>query len=237
MKNNNTKRNIVLGILFFLPVLFLLMLYPSTHNYDPLEIVGEEVSEIQFFSSTSQEEIKLKDHITVLGFLGNDPIKNNIAASNLKELIYDKFKGFKKFQIVIILPKGAEDGAEALHKEINNYEDMRFWHYVFGEPNDIRNVYKSLMTEEPLNLDLATDHIFIVDKDLKQRGRLDDRNKTEIEKEEVVYPLYSYDCIEVSEIKNKLSDDLRILFTEYRQKRKGTFDSSTRRAEDLISDN
>ena len=237
MKNNNTKRNIVLGILFFLPVLFLLMLYPSTHNYDPLEIVGEEVSEIQFFSSTSQEEIKLKDHITVLGFLGNDPIQNNIAASNLKELIYDKFKGFKKFQIVIILPKGAEDGAEALHKEINNYEDMRFWHYVFGEPNDIRNVYKSLMTEEPLNLDLATDHIFIVDKDLKQRGRLDDRNKTEIEKEEVVYPLYSYDCIEVSEIKNKLSDDLRILFTEYRQKRKGTFDSSTRRAEDLISDN
>ncbi len=237
MKNNNTKRNIVLGILFFLPVLFLLMLYPSTHNYDPLEIVGEEVSEIQFFSSTSQEEIKLKDHITVLGFLGNDPIQNNIAASNLKELIYDKFKGFKKFQIVIILPKGAEDGAEALHKEINNYEDMRFWHYVFGEPNDIRNIYKSLMTEEPLNLDLATDHIFIVDKDLKQRGRLDDRNKTEIEKEEVVYPLYSYDCIEVSEIKNKLSDDLRILFTEYRQKRKGTFDSSTRRAEDLISDN
>jgi len=45
--------------------------------------------------------------------------------------------------------------------------------------------------------------------------------------------LSSYDCIEVAEIKNKMSDDLRILFTEYRQKRKGDFNSDTRRANDL----
>lgn len=236
MKKNNTKRNIVLGILFFLPVLFLLMLYPSTHNYDPLEVVDESVAEIQFFNSNASEtEIRLKDHITVLGFLGNDPIQNNIAASNLKELIYDKFKGFKKFQVVLILPKGAETGAEELQKEINTYEDMRFWHYVFGQPNDIQNIFKSLETEEQLDANLSTDHVFIIDKDLKQRGRLDDRNKTEIERNDKVYPLYSYDCIEVSEIKNKMTDDLRILFTEYRQKRKGTFDSSSRRAEDLKS--
>ncbi len=235
MKKNNAKRNFVLGILFFLPVLFLLMLYPSTHNYDPLEIVDESVSEIQFFSAETEDNIQLGDHITVLGFLGNDPIKNNIAASNLKELIYDKFKGFKKFQVVLVLPKGAEAGAEALQKEINTYEDMRFWHYVYGQPNDIQNIFKSLKIEEPLNSNLSTDHVFIIDKDLKQRGRLDDRNKTEIERNDKAYPLYSYDCIEVSEIKNKMTDDLRILFTEYRQKRKGTFDSSSRRAEDLKS--
>lgn len=235
MKKNNTKRNIVLGILFFLPVLFLLMLYPSTHNYDPLEIVDESVSEIQFFNALSEDKIQLEGHITVLGFLGDDPIQNNIAASNLKELIYDKFKGFKKFQVVLVLPKGAEAGAEALQKEINTYEDMRFWHYVFGQPNDIQNIFKSLKTEEELNSNLSTDHVFIIDKDLKQRGRLDDRNKTEIERNDKAYPLHSYDCIEVSEIKNKMTDDLRILFTEYRQKRKGTFDSSSRRAEDLKS--
>jgi hypothetical protein len=45
--------------------------------------------------------------------------------------------------------------------------------------------------------------------------------------------LSSYNCIEVAEIKNKMSEDLRILFTEYRQKRKGNFDSSSRRAQDL----
>ena len=45
--------------------------------------------------------------------------------------------------------------------------------------------------------------------------------------------MYSYNCIEVAELKNKMSEDMRILFTEYRQKRKGNFNSTTRRAEDL----
>ncbi|OUS01292.1 hypothetical protein A9Q86_05755 [Flavobacteriales bacterium 33_180_T64] len=233
MKNNNLKRNIVLGILFFLPVAFLLMLYPSTHNYDPLEIVDEKVSELQLFTSNVEEGIQLENHITILGFLGNNPVDHAIAASNLKELVYDKFKGFKKFQIVIVLPKGSEEKAKLLQKEINNYDDMRFWHYVFGEPNDIKTLFNSLKTEEALDETLFTDHVFIVDKDIKQRGRLDDRETREIERKEVVYPLYSYDCIEVAEVKNKMSDDLRILFTEYRQKRKGKFDSSSRRAEDL----
>jgi hypothetical protein len=78
--------------------------------------------------------------------------------------------------------------------------------------------------------------VFIVDKDLNQRGRIDDRTDNEIEKNKPIYPLLGYDCIEVSEIKNKMSDDLRILFTEYRQKRKGEFNSDTRRANDLKSE-
>lgn len=233
MKKMPLKTILMLCVLFFLPVLFLLMLYPSTHNYNPLDVVDDQVKELDLFTSNSEDKIQLKDHITILGFLGNKPIENAIAASNLKELVYDKFKGFKRFQIVIVLPKGAEASAEQLQKEINNYDDMRFWHYVFGEPNDIVSVFESLKSEETLDDSWFTDHIFIIDKELKQRGRLDDREDNEKEREQVKYPLFSYDCIEVAEIKNKMSDDLRILFTEYRQKRKGTFDSSSRRAEDL----
>ncbi|MFT4781009.1 MAG: hypothetical protein ACJAZK_001538 [Psychroserpens sp.] len=233
MEKSNIKRNLVLSILFFLPVAFLLMLYPSTHNYDPLEIVGDNVADLELFTSDSEAEVLLKDHITIVGFLGNDPQNHLIAASNLKELVYDKFLGFKKFQVVIVLPKGTESEAEKFHKEIDNYADMRFWHYVFGQPNDIKKIFDSLKTEEPLDGDLFTDHVFVIDKDLSQRGRLDDRKDKEKEKKEIIYPLYSYDCIEIDEIKNKMSDDLRILFTEYRQKRKGKFDSSSRRAEDL----
>ncbi|WP_299271732.1 hypothetical protein [uncultured Psychroserpens sp.] len=236
METIKIRRNVILGILFFLPVGFLLMLYPSTHNYDPLEIVDEDVSDLQLFSSNTEDDVLLEDHITILGFFGNDPVKNVIAASNLKELVYDKFKGFKKFQIVIVLPKGTEAQAKALQKEINNYDDMRFWHYVFGQPNDIKTLFNSLKTEESLDDKLFTDHVFIVDKDVKQRGRLDDREEREIKKEIPAYPLYSYDCIEVAEVKNKMSDDLRILFTEYRQKRKGKFDSSARRKEDIKTD-
>lgn len=226
-------RYVVLGILFFLPVTFLLFLYPATHNYTPLDIVNDSVLDLNSFKSTSEEKILLKDHITVLGFLGNNPMSNSIAASNLKELVYDKFKGFKKFQVVLVLPKGAEEAAEKLQAEINTYEDLRFWHFVFGEPDAIRSVYFSLNSKLDLDENLSTNRIFIVDKDLNQRGRLDDRTDGEISKKQPPYMLSSYDCIEVAEIKNKMSDDLRILFTEYRQKRKGDFNSDTRRANDL----
>lgn len=233
MDTKKVKRNLVLGVLFLLPVTFLLFLYPATHNYTPLDIVNTSVSDLDAFSSNTNETILLKDHITVLGFLGEKPLENIITASNLKELVYDKFKGFKKFQIVIVMPKGTEEATEKLKSEISSYEDLRFWHFVFGEPKAVSRMFYSLKSKHHLNEDLSTNQVFIVDKDLYQRGRLDDRTDKELKNKSFVYGLESYDCIEVSEIKNKMSDDLRILFTEYRQKRKGDFDSTTRRANDL----
>ncbi|SFZ90793.1 hypothetical protein SAMN05428642_1011142 [Flaviramulus basaltis] len=233
MDKKKVSRYVVLGVLFFLPVIFLLFLYPATHNYTPLDIVNENVLDLDKFSSNTQEKILLKDHITVLGFLGTNPIDKVITASNLKELVYDKFKGFKKFQIVILMPRGTEDAVDNLKAEINKYEDLRFWYFVFAGSNDIQQVFYSLKSKTKLNSDLSSNNVFLVDKDLNQRGRLDDRTDNELEKNKPNYGLYSYDCIEVAEIKNKMSDDLRILFTEYRQKRKGEFNSDTRRANDL----
>ena len=48
-----------------------------------------------------------------------------------------------------------------------------------------------------------------------------------------LFGLYSYNSIIVSEIKKKMNDDIRILFTEYRQKRKGNFNSNIRRISNL----
>ncbi|MBU2950519.1 hypothetical protein KO493_07410 [Tamlana agarivorans] len=233
MDYKKVSRYVILGVLFFLPVTFLLFLYPATHHYQPLDIVNESVIDLNQFTSDSEEKVLLKDHITILGFLGVNPIDQTIAASNLKELVYDKFKGFKGFQIVILMPYGTEEAVKGLKAEISSYEDLRFWHFVFGTPSDIKRVFFSLKSREDLRPDLSTDFIFIVDKDLNQRGRLDDRTDRELEKNSPVYTLNSYDCIEVAEIKNKMSDDLRIVFTEYRQKRKGEFNSDTRRANDL----
>lgn len=233
MDLKKVKRYVVLGILFFLPVTFLLFLYPATHNYKPLDIINESVLDVQQFTSDSNESILLEDHITVLGFFGENPLDYVIAASNLKELVYDKFKGFKKFQIVIVVPDGTQKFTEELKKEINTYEDIRFWHFVYAKPLVIQKLYNSLKSKAPLDENLATNAVFIVDKDLNQRGRIDDRTDNEITKNKAVHGLYAYDCIEVAEIKNKMSEDMRILFTEYRQKRKGDFDSTTRRANDL----
>ncbi len=233
MDYKKISRYVVLGILFFLPVTFLLFLYPATHNYTPLDIVNESVLDLEKFSSDSEEQILLKDHITVLGFFGSRPLDKATAASNLKELVYDKFKGFKRFQIVILMPYGTEDAVDELKAEISSYEDLRFWHFVFGEYSNIQKVFFSLKNSKNISEYLDTDQVFIIDKDLNQRGRLDDRTDNELEKNKLVYGLYAYDCIEVAEIKNKMSEDMRILFTEYRQKRKGEFNSDTRRASDL----
>ena len=223
----------VLGILFFLPVTFLLFLYPATHNYTPLESVNTNVLDLEQFTGETNEEVLLKDHITVLGFIGNTPEKQIVPMSNLKELVYDKFKGFKKFQIVIVAPNGTEDAVAKLKSDISSYEDLKFWHFVFGQPEAITTLYGSLKSRNDLKADLGTDNVFIIDKDLNQRGRMDDRSDNEIKKNKAVYGLYSYNGIEVAEIKNKMTDDLRILFTEYRQKRKGNFNTDTRRANDL----
>mgnify|MGYP001626756375 FL=1 len=233
MKKNNIKRNIVLSVLFFLPVAFLLMLYPAKHNYIPLDIVNENVNEITDFSSDYESEIVLTNHITVLGFLGKNPLSNITMLSNLKELVYDKFKGFKKFQLVLVLPQGVEAEIKTLHKEIAKYEDLRFWHYIYSSEADIKTLYNSLKIESPLKDNLSIDDVFIVDKDLNQRGRLDARSEKQIEEKKPITTLSAYNCIDVSELKNMMSQDVRILFTEYRQIRKGKFNSTTRRADDL----
>ncbi|MEF3078547.1 hypothetical protein [Winogradskyella poriferorum] len=235
MELSNSKRNLVLGILFFLPVAFILVMLLSKDNYNPLDIVKEGVVELP----ANEENIQLKDHITVLSFLGKKPMENSTAAFNLKELVYDRSKGFKTFQVVMLLTHEAKSEAETLLKEIKSYEDLRFWHLVYVNESDIKRIFNSLETENDLDSNLSTSMVFIVDRDLNQRGRIDDRTENEIEDNKPIYSLYSYDCVEVAELKNKMAaEDMRVLFKEYRDKRKGDFDDSNqRRSKDLKQKN
>lgn len=231
MKKSNAKRNVILSVLFFLPVAFLIIMMLTKDNYNPLDIVNKNVRELP----VNQDSINMDGHITLLAFFGKKPLDNSIAALNLKELVYDRNKGFKKFQIVVLLPKEAKADAEKLFKKISSYEDLRFWHFVYAEDAEIRSVFNSLKTEVTLDDDLATTSVFIVDKDKFQRGRLDDRTEKEKEANKSVYSLYGYDCIDINQLKNKLAtEDMRVLFKEYRDKRTGKFEgSTTRRADDL----
>ena len=234
MNISDLKNKIILGILFILPVIFLLFLYPSTNNYNPLETVQSDITELTGFTSDSNYEIKLEGNITLLGFLGRDPVSKALPALNLKELIYDKFKGFKKFQVIILVPNGSENEVKELEKELYQYDQLKYWHFAYGDQEEILKVFNSLNSDFTLDNNLSADHIFIIDKDRNQRGRKDDRDKKEKEKNVDAYPLLSYNCIEVAELKNKMaSEDMRVLFTEYRQKRKGDFNTDSRREQDL----
>ena len=229
------RKPLILSILFFLPVLFLLFLYPSVHNYTPLEVVGHDVHELDAFETIDGEPVQFKNQLTVLGILSYNPAEQSTAALNLKELIYEKFKGFKKFQIILIAPNEASKALTELKSELYSYSDLRFWHFVTGDIKDIKLLQQSLLTSAKDDLSIFN-QVYIIDKNLDQRGRFDDRNKKEIKLDMAPYSLFSYDCTEVSDLKNKMSEDLRILFTEYRQKRKGTFESDDRRNENLKTD-
>ncbi|OIQ16653.1 hypothetical protein [Lacinutrix sp. MedPE-SW] len=234
MDRKKIKKYSILGVLFFLPVAFLLMLYPSTNNYNKLDVVKENVLDLTNLSSVKNSEITLKDHITVLGFLGNDPESKIVEASNLKELVYNKFKGFKKFQIVILVSQQAKAQTKRLIQELNKYSEHKYWHFVYASESDMNKLFNSLRSSLRLDSNYATRGFFVIDKELNQRGRLDDRSKKEIERGDKVRPLTAYNASEVSIIKNKLAaEDMRVLLEEYRRSGRNKADSSNRRAKDL----
>ena len=233
MSVSKIKKPLVLSVLFFLPVFFLLFLYPSKHNYETLDIVQTNIPELYDFKTLDGDSIQLEGHLSVVGFLGNSPMEDATFALNLKELIYDKFLGFKRFQVLALVPYSAKHQVLELNKELNAFAPLQYWKFAFGTDQAISEAYTNFKITRPLSLNLSSNQVFVVDRERHQRGRLDDRTKSEIESNAAVYPMTSYDVLEISDLKNKMSDDIRILFTEYRQKRKGNFSSTTRRANDL----
>ncbi len=226
---------VILGILFLLPVIFLLFLYPSTNNYNTLDIVEDNIHELDSLNFVNNNATTLENNITILNFLGDDPENKLTSVLNLKELVYDKFKGFKKFQIVTISSKSSEYGLKNVKKKIIQSDELKYWFFANTDLKNYRNIFESLRSKNDLDSLNYTSQVFIVDKLKNQRGRIDDRDENQIKNDSKMIGLYSYNSILVSEIKKKMNDDIRILFTEYRQKRKGNFNSNIRRLDNLES--
>ena len=233
MINTFYRKWFILGILFLLPVIFLLFLYPSTHNYNTLDIVNEDIVEVEFFNFIDNRKTNFEGNITVLNFLGDKPMENMTGALNLKELVYDKFKGFKKFQIISISSLNSEKSLESVKKELIKSDELKYWFFATSSDEEINKIYSSLRYHNELDSSNYTSEVYIIDKQRNQRGRIDDRDDNQIENKIDSFGLYSYNSIIVSEIKKKMNDDIRILFTEYRQKRKGNFNSNIRRISNL----
>ena len=227
------RKWLILGILFLLPVIFLLFLYPSTHNYNTLDIVNENIVEIDSFNFLDNNQTTLKNNITILNFLGDNPMDKITSALNLKELVYDKFKGFKKFQIVSISSGDSSNFLYEVKKELIKSDELNYWYFATVDNVSLQKIYFSLRSESELDSSNYTSQVFIIDKQKNQRGRIDDRDEDQVIKNLDLIGLYSYNSIKVSEIKSKMNDDIRILFTEYRQKRKGNFNSNIRRISNL----
>jgi len=152
--NTFYRKWIILGILFLLPVIFLLFLYPSTHNYNTLDIVNEDIKELEILNFIDQNETTLEENITILNFLGNKPLENITGAMNLKELVYDKFKGFKKFQIVTIGSADSENSLKNVKKELIKSDELKYWFFATASDEKIKEM---INVNKPVIFDCLVD--------------------------------------------------------------------------------
>ncbi|WP_289038821.1 hypothetical protein [uncultured Zobellia sp.] len=197
------KKYSVLVVLFILPIVAYLFFASGVTNFGKLSVLTEGVDDVAHMDPN----VSLKDNITVVGFLGKNPDKKNGNAFNLNQKIYKRFYQFKDFQFVMVMPKGTEAQADELKKELGHLVDMKKWNFVFGNDQQVTDFFNSLNTDIELESDLSTPYAFIIDKDLSLRGR------TEDDKEGT---LYGFDASSVSELNNKMEDDVKIILAEYR---------------------
>lgn len=205
------KKNIVLFILFVLPIVAYLFFASGVNSFISLPTITKRIPEVSTWKSLDNEPVSLTNKITILGFIGSDVMKHKGNFFNLYEVIYDKYKDFKDFQVVMILPDGTQSKVEELLKvDINKLGTHKGWRFVFASPNEITAFYNKLNLVGKLDNTLATPNVFIIDKKRNVRGRKGEDQKGTAEYKE------GYNTIMVSELYNKMMDDMKIIIYEYR---------------------
>ena len=184
----------------------------ASHNSLFLPIISKNHSDIPSqFISLNKEKITLDKNITVLGFPGSDIDEVKANLFNLNQKIYNKYGGFKDFQMVMILPDGNQDKIKAIMLEFRRLSnDLKNWHFLFGKPEDIETYFNSFNFKNSLNDKSGTSFVYIIDKEKCLRGRKGQEIKGKVEYREC------YNTISAAELHNEMSDDVKILLREYR---------------------
>lgn len=201
------KKFAVLGVLFILPITIYIFFASGKDNFARLPVLTESISELSGFKTLEGASLEFKDHITVLGFFGNNIEATKGNAFNLAHKIYKKNHGFQDFQLVLLLPEGTQNQAIELKSKLNEIADTKNWKFAFGSSEAIEKVFTSLKSNYILNDNYATPYVFIIDKDGSLRGRDDDEDQG---------TLYGFKSSDVAEINNKMNDDIKVVLAEYR---------------------
>ncbi len=200
------KKFLVLGVLFLLPIVAYLFFSSGINNFAKLPVLTEKVKDINHLENSRDSIVSFQNKISIVAFFGNDldALKGNTF--NLDKKILEKFYEFNDFQFVIILPKAAKAQAQQFVAEFDDITNSNYWSFVYGEPDEIQAVFDSFSTNLSLDENLQTPYVFIIDKDSNLRGR--DEESDEL--------LYGYDSRSVSELGNKMNDDIKVILAEYR---------------------
>jgi hypothetical protein len=205
------KKNIVLFILFVLPIVAYLFFASGVNSFITLPTITKNIPEISSWKTLDDKPVALKNNITVLGFVGTDVSAHKGNFFNLYEIIYDKYKDFKDFQVVMVLPDGTQQEVKDLLRfDIKKLGTHKGWNFVFASPDEIKTFYAKLQLLGKLDDKLGTPNVFIIDKNRNLRGRKGHDQKGTAEYKE------GYNTIFVSELYDKMMDDMKIIIYEYR---------------------
>jgi hypothetical protein len=204
------KKNLVLFVLFILPIVAYLFFASGINSFAKLPTITKNIPDINSWKTLDERPVTLTGKITILGFIGEDVLKHKGNFFNLYEKIYARNKDFNDFQMVMILPEGTQAQVSELQNDLKKLGTQSGWNFVFGTPDQIRSFYDKLQLVGKLDDKLGTPNVFIIDKKRNLRGRKGHDKKGKPEYKE------GYNTIFVSELYNQMTDDVKIILAEYR---------------------
>jgi hypothetical protein len=205
------KKKIVLLGLLALPLVLYIYFSMAKHNSLFLPVITKNINELPQGKTFSDSVVMLKGKISIVGFLGTDVIKRKESIFNIDQKLNEKYRAFKDFQVVMLMPDGTQESVKKIEESLKTMGDISNWKFVFTTPEEIKKFYSSLKVKEPLGEDLGTFNIFIVDKALNVRGR-----KGEVKnKKDSVYK-DGYNSFSAADLHNDMTDDVKIVLREYR---------------------
>ncbi len=199
------KKNIVLFVLFILPIVAYLFFASGINSYTKLPIITDKVSDLGNWKSLNGPVVSLNNKITILGFSGYEILKNRGNLFNLNQKVYQRYHEFKDLQFVMICPLGTEKDAKAALEALGAFTDISQWHFIFASPYEINTFYKQLNLVGTLNSDLGTPNVYILDKERNLRGRKEKKDYKE-----------GYDTSKPADLSNEMLDDFKVILYEYR---------------------
>ncbi|MFD2941549.1 hypothetical protein [Flavobacterium notoginsengisoli] len=199
------KKNIVLFVLFVLPIVAYLFFASGVNSFTTLPVITPKVADFGNWGSLNGKKVSLNKKITVLGFSGSNILENRGNYFNLNEKIYKRYNGFEDLQFVVLCPLGTEKEAQKIVDALSPFTDVKNWNFVFASKEEIQKFYDGLHLKEKLNENLGTSNVYIIDKERNLRGRKDQKEYKE-----------GYDTFHPSELSNEMLDDFKIILYEYR---------------------
>jgi hypothetical protein len=205
------KKNLVLFVLFILPIVAYLFFASGVNSFITLPTITAGIPDVNSeWTSLNGKKVTLNNKITILGFAGQDIMTNSGNFFTLNQKIYNKYREFKDFQMVFVAPEGSQQQAEKLLKELGKITNVSGYNFVFAAPEAIEAYHKNLKLLGKLDEKAGTPYVYIIDKKRNLRGRKGKSEQGEPEYKE------GYNTTSASDLHNDMMDDVKIILAEYR---------------------